>query len=295
MSNNKQNLKIAVVGDVHDQWDINDHQALHALQVDLVLFVGDFGNESWQLVKTIASLDLPKAVIFGNHDSWYSATDWGRKKSPYDRTTEDWVQRQIDILGNTQVGYGYLDFPQFNLSVVGSRPFSWGGSEWKYNQFYRSRYGVNNFVESTNKIVEAGRSAKYDNLIMIGHNGPLGLGDRPESICGRDWEPLGGDYGDPDFREAIDRLSAIGKSIPLITFGHMHHRLRHTQHRLRDPIIHTQGRLYLNAARCPRVIQSADGVLRNFSLVTLTNSQVSSAKLVWVNDRGKIFNQENYL
>ena len=43
---NQPDLKIAIVGDVHDQWDENDRDALHALNVDLVLFVGDFGNES---------------------------------------------------------------------------------------------------------------------------------------------------------------------------------------------------------------------------------------------------------
>ena len=38
--------KIAVIGDVHDQWEIEDNLALEALQVDLALFVGDFVNES---------------------------------------------------------------------------------------------------------------------------------------------------------------------------------------------------------------------------------------------------------
>ncbi|HBE31491.1 MAG TPA: TIGR04168 family protein, partial [Cyanobacteria bacterium UBA11368] len=42
----KQVIKIAVVGDVHDQWEEQDAGALEHLGVDLVLFVGDFGNES---------------------------------------------------------------------------------------------------------------------------------------------------------------------------------------------------------------------------------------------------------
>ncbi|MFM8007087.1 MAG: TIGR04168 family protein, partial [Dolichospermum sp.] len=36
-------VKIAVVGDIHDQWDVEDGMALKHLGVDLVLFVGDFG------------------------------------------------------------------------------------------------------------------------------------------------------------------------------------------------------------------------------------------------------------
>lgn len=119
-------LKIAVVGDIHDQWEEDDGIALKHLGVDLVLFVGDFGNESVELVRKIASLDIPKAAVMGNHDAWYTATEWGRRKCPYDRTKEDWVQKQLDLLGEAHVGYGKLDLPSFNLTVVGGRPFSWG-------------------------------------------------------------------------------------------------------------------------------------------------------------------------
>ncbi len=73
-------IKIAVVGDVHDLWEAEDELALKHLGVDLVLFVGDFGNESVEIVRQIAEIKLPKAVILGNHDAWYSATPWGQKK-----------------------------------------------------------------------------------------------------------------------------------------------------------------------------------------------------------------------
>ena len=96
----KDNRKrIAVIGDVHYLWNDYDYQALKFFDVDLVLFVGDFGNEALSIVKEIASIDLPKAVVMGNHDAWYSATHWGRQKCPYDRNQEDWVQQQLDILG----------------------------------------------------------------------------------------------------------------------------------------------------------------------------------------------------
>ena len=122
----KTSLKIAVVGDVHDQWEQEDGIALKHLGVDLVLFVGDFGNESVEVVREVASLDMPKAVVLGNHDAWYTATEWGRKKCPYDRSQENRVQAQLDILGVSHVGYSKLDFPAFNLTVVGGRPFTWG-------------------------------------------------------------------------------------------------------------------------------------------------------------------------
>ncbi|HBL61908.1 MAG TPA: TIGR04168 family protein [Cyanobacteria bacterium UBA8803] len=278
-----QLIKIAVVGDVHDQWETEDAIALHYLGVDLVLFVGDFGNESVDVVRRIASVDLPKAAILGNHDAWYTASDWGRKKCPYDRNLQDGVQQQLDLLGETHVGYGYCDFPELQLSVVGSRPFSWGGPGWKNEEFYQERYGVNSFEESVERIITAAQSATYDTIIFMGHNGPTGLGDEPEAPCGRDWQPLGGDHGDPDFAEAIAQTQAMGKNIPLVTFGHMHHKLRHTKTRLRTAIsTSSQRTVYLNSASVPRIIQTETDRVRNFSVVYLEDGVVSEIFLVWV-------------
>ncbi|MBD1924811.1 TIGR04168 family protein [Trichocoleus sp. FACHB-90] len=281
-SHQEKSIKIAVVGDVHDQWEAEDELALKHLGVDLALFVGDFGNESVDVVEAIASLNLPKAAIMGNHDAWYSASDWGRKRCPYDREKEDRVQEQLDLLGEAHVGYGKLDFPKLNLSVVGSRPFSWGGLVWKNAEFYQERYKVTNFAESTERIVAAANSAAYETIIFMGHNGPIGLGDRAEDPCGKDWYPIGGDYGDPDFADAIAKTRNQGKTIALVTFGHMHHQLRHTKE-LRNPIyIGAEGTVYLNAASVPRIIQTPSDRLRNFSLVSLQNGVVSQVSLVWL-------------
>jgi uncharacterized protein (TIGR04168 family) len=278
-------IKIAVVGDVHDQWEGDDAIALKHLGVDLVLFVGDFGNESVEVVKAIASLDIPKAAVFGNHDAWYTATDWGRKKCPYDRRYEDWVQEQMDLLGTADVGYGKLDFPEFNLTVVGSRPFSWGGPEWKYSQFYQERFGVSSLAQSRDRILAAAQNADTDTVIFLGHNGPTGLGSRPEDPCGKDWQPLGGDFGDSDLEGAIAQTKHLGKSIPLVTFGHMHHQLRHTkQHLRKSVVISPDGTVYLNAASVPRIVQHGLVRQRNFSLVTLQAGVVSQVSLVWVGE-----------
>ncbi|MEC4987065.1 MAG: TIGR04168 family protein [Oscillatoria sp. PMC 1068.18] len=288
-----QQITIAVVGDVHDLWEAEDELALKHLGVDLVLFVGDFGNESVEVVRAIANLTLPKAAVMGNHDAWYSATDWGRKRSPYDHSTEDRVQQQLDLLGEAHVGYGKLDLPELQLSIVGSRPFSWGGPDWRNKEFYQSRYNVNNFAESTLRIVAAAESTLYDTVIFLGHNGPVGLGDKPEDTCGRDWNPKGGDYGDPDLAEAIAKVRSFGKNIPLVTFGHMHHRLRHTQERLRAIVNQdSAGTIYLNSARVPRIINEETDKLRNFSLVSLSNRVVTEISLVWVKSDFSIVSKE---
>jgi uncharacterized protein (TIGR04168 family) len=300
-------IKIAIVGDIHDQWESADADALHALGVDLVLFVGDFGNESIDIVKAVASLDLPKAAIFGNHDAWYSATKWGKDKCPYDRSREDRVQQQLDILGAAHVGYGQLDFPQLGLGVVGSRPFSWGGSEWKNRTFYRDRFGITSFAESRDQMVRSAQASTQNTLLFIGHNGPTGLGSAPEDPCGKDWgSPIGGDYGDPDFEQALTATRFLGKNIPLVTFGHMHQRLRHRQDQSRRVAVYAENTLYLNAACAPRIV-AADGQVygrnewqggadrrRNFSVVTLVNGVVAQAALVWLDRSGVVSEQVLY-
>ncbi len=276
-------IKIAVVGDVHDQWEEEDGIALQHLGVDLVLFVGDFGNEAVSVVQAIAALDIPKAVILGNHDAWYTATDWGRSKCPYNRQTEDWLKQQLELLGHTHVGYSHLDFPELGLSVVGGRPFTWGGQEWKYGQFYQEWLGINSFVESTERIMDAVQKTTYAKVIFLGHNGPLGLGDRPEDPCGRDWQPMGGDFGDPDLAEAIAITRDYGKVIPLVAFGHMHHRLRHSKTQQRKAVhLSPERTIYLNAASVPRIINSGAAKQRNFSLVWLEGETVARISLVWV-------------
>lgn len=276
-------VKIAVIGDVHDLWAAEDALALQALAVDLALFVGDFGNEAVEVVRAIAALDLPIAVAFGNHDAWYTATPWGVKQCPYDRTQEDRVQQQLDLVGEAHVGYRWRDFTQFGFSVVGGRPFSWGGPDWKNGKFYQERFGITNFAASAERMIAATQSAQFNTVLFLGHNGPTGLGDQAEDPCGKDWYPLGGDHGDPDLDRAIAAAKAAGKQVPLVTFGHMHHSLRHTKERLRTAMVQDHdGTIYLNAASVPRVIQTPEGWRRNFSLVTLEQGVVTDVSLVWV-------------
>ncbi len=289
-------LRIAIVGDVHDQWTSADHEALHALSVDLVLFVGDFGNESVEIVRQVSQLNLPKAIVLGNHDAWYSVTKAGRESAPYDRTVEDRLQIQLDLLGETHVGYGKLEFPQWDLTVVGGRPFSWGGSEWINKSFYRDRYGIHNSAESADRIVQTLQAAQGQHIILMGHNGPAGLGTRPDDLCGKDWNPLGGDHGDRDLESAIEQAHHLGISIALVTFGHMHHRLRHIT-ATRKRTLTTATTTYLNAACVPRVTHSTktNTTNRSFSIVTLNDGQIQEATIVWLNDQHQIVYEDPLL
>jgi uncharacterized protein (TIGR04168 family) len=294
-------MLIAVIGDVHDLWEPTDALALEHLGVDLALFVGDFGNESIEIVTTIAQLPLPIAVALGNHDAWYSATPWGRQQCPYNRLKIDLVQAQLDVLGVAHVGYGCRELPDLGLAVVGGRPFSWGGPDWKYADFYQSRFGVSDLTDSTTKITAAGLASSAETLLVLSHNGPFGLGENPDSPCGRDWQPLGGDFGDPDLAAAIQKWQAAGKQIPLVAFGHMHHQLRHTR-QVQRQMIHVQDHegsqtaktktIYLNAAAVPRIKSTPQGRVRNFTLVSLDAGQVTDVNLTWLGEDLQIISQE---
>ncbi|MFN3361455.1 MAG: TIGR04168 family protein [Pseudanabaenaceae cyanobacterium] len=282
-----RHIRIAIVGDIHDQWDGGDHLALSHLKPDLVLFVGDIGNEAVALVELINTLDIPKAVILGNHDAWYTASEWGRKRSPYKGEGQGCrVQRQLEILADCHVGYGYKDFPALGLSVVGGRPFSWGGAEWKNGSFYAERFGVTDFQSSLDLICAQAGQAQFHNLIFLGHNGPIGLGAQPSAPCGKDWKPLGGDYGDPDFYSAIEFCRQT-HAIPLVAFGHMHHHLKVEPYQ-RETIVVQRGTVYINAACVPRWRLVGDTIFRFFTVVELVDYQVESVRQLWVEQNGTI-------
>lgn len=286
-------VKIAVVGDIHDLWELEDNAALSHLNVDLAIFLGDYGNEAVEVVRRIAAVDLPKVAVMGNHDAYYSASNKGIKNCPYDRTREDWVQLQMDLLGDAHIGFSKREFPQFNLTIVGGRPFSWGGSKWRYRKFYSDRFDVRNFDESSDLILAAADEADHSTVIFVGHVGPLGLGSEPDDPCGKDWGKTSADYGDPDFARAIALTQESGKRVPLVTFGHMHHKLKKDSPQLRKRVVtDPEGTVYFNAANVPRIEKSEMGDRRSFSLVTLTNGNVAAISQIWLDANFKQLSAE---
>jgi uncharacterized protein (TIGR04168 family) len=104
---------------------------------------------------------------------------------------------------------------------------------------------------------------------------------------------VGGDHGDRDFAAAIQQAETLGKSVAFVTFGHMHHRLRHLTAQ-RDRYRHTHYTTYLNAACVPRIIHSSrtNTTNRCFTIATLQNGQLKDAGIVWLNDRHQIVHED---
>ncbi|XXG64600.1 hypothetical protein AAC387_Pa05g2505 [Persea americana] len=291
-------LRIAVVGDVHDDWDLRDDaKALHFLQPDLVLFTGDFGDENVEVVRSIANLKMPKAAILGNHDCWYTHQFSEKRKNR--------VQLQLECLGEEHVGYCRLDFPMLKLSIVGGRPFSCGGDKIFRGRLLSERHGVCDMEGSAKKIYEAalGTPEGYS-VIFLAHNGPTGLGCKVNDICGRDWVFEGGDHGDPDLAQSISDLKRNTKlSIPLVVFGHMHKELAYRIGLRKMVVVGSDDTIYVNGAVVPRVkcsvskegnsgggfvrqeILHADvsgGTLRAFTVIDITDGRVEKITECWV-------------
>lgn len=89
-----------------------------------------------------------------------------------------------------------------------------GGPSWEQvADFYKHVYGCNSQAESVERTVAALREAPQAHAcVLVCHSGPAGLGSQPQDICGVDFwldeatqQPKGGDWGDVDLREALDR------------------------------------------------------------------------------------------
>ncbi|KAG6557568.1 hypothetical protein Mapa_000844 [Marchantia paleacea] len=257
--------RIAIVGDVHDAWDpVIDARALDLLQPDLVLFTGDFGNKNVDLVSSISTLNFPKAAILGNHDCWFPSGVPNHTRSY--KLEPDPIQVQLDLLGNSHVGYNRLDFPQLKISVVGGRPGSWGGLHM-HNKTKRF-FGATNMDHSSALISKAALGAPEDNfLLLLAHNGPTGLGSKYNDICGKDWELGGGDHGDRDLRNAISQVKKKRK-VPLVVFGHMHKGLQYGVSERNMIVVGEDKSVYLNAAVVPRIRKLSSSNADEVSLET---------------------------
>ena len=273
-------VRLAVVGDVHDQWSAADAAALGGLGADVAVFVGDFGNENLGLVERVGALEHEKAVILGNHDAWH--TMYSRR-----RTRRGRVDEQLRALGDSHVGYAAKAWPEKRLSVVGARPFSAGPKPWKaHGAFYKGRYGVAGYQQSAARIADVARRQPDDHaLVVLGHSGPAGLGEKAYDICGVDWQVPGGDHGDADLRAALNALHAEGRAVACCLFGHMHEALNGRTHpgkKRRMVAVDRRGVVYVNAAVVPRVVVDGARTRHNFTLVDLSGRDVAAVWEVWV-------------
>jgi uncharacterized protein (TIGR04168 family) len=269
---------MTVVGDVHRWWRNADEVFLERSRPDLSLFVGDLGDEDVEITRRVAALPIPKAVILGNHDAWQS---FGRKAA----TAK--LREILAALGEDHLAYGVREVPAAGVSVVGARPFSWGGPSLRSPELYDEIYGIHTMRQSAAAIVDAARNAQHRDLVILAHNGPLGLGGQTSDPFGKDFGKPGGDWGDRDLALAIQRIEGFGLRVRAVIAGHMHHKLVHPRGAERTRFVRRGDTLFLNAAYVPRVRQTADGdELGCFLRTRWQGGDCTAIEEVWVDVHG---------
>jgi uncharacterized protein (TIGR04168 family) len=271
---------LAVVGDVHRWWRAADAAFLERTRPDLSLFVGDLGDEDVEMVRAIAGLSVPKAVILGNHDAWQS---FGRK------VCTDKLRASLELLGDDHLAFAVREVPRAGISVIGARPFSWGGQSLRSPELYDEIYGIRTMRQSAAAIVDAARSAQHRDLVILAHNGPLGLGAATHDLCGKDFGKPGGDWGDRDLALAIQRIEGMGLRVRAVIAGHMHHKLVHPRGGERTRFARREDTLFVNAARVPRVQRDEDGdELSYFVRLRWSRGECTAVEEVWVDVHGDV-------
>jgi len=268
-------LRIAIAGDLHGQWDHVDEQLLARLAPDALLVVGDLSDGQARIPARLAQLSLPVACILGNHDTGRDAS--GRT-----------LQRQLDALGDRHCGWGLRELHPPGIAVVGARPASAGGG-FHLNQAVQAVFGPVGLQESAARISSAAlRADPALPLILLAHCGPSGLGSHASDICGRDWKPPACDWGDQDLALAIDQIRHQ-RPLPLVVFGHMHHRLKRGQGDRLSVFRDRAGTVYLNTAFVPRHSHDEQGrSLRHFSWVELRDGEISELSHRWYEPDGAL-------
>ena len=275
-------LRLAIAGDLHGQWDQADATLMQILQPDALLVVGDLADGDVRLPRLLRELELPVACVLGNHDAARDAS--GRT-----------LARMEQALGDcTAAGpsSGWIPLPL--------------GGGWPARQCRRrvlslssglAHWGELSLFESAQRITAAALQAPADRpLVLLAHSGPTGLGSDAADPCGRDWKRPACDWGDQDLQEAIRQIRKH-RPLPLVIFGHMHHRLRHGAGQRRTVLQDRQGTTYLNAACVPRHGIDASGrPWRHFSWVELAaNGEVQLAAHRWYGLDGAVMEQQMLL
>lgn len=271
---------LTIVGDVHRSWRRGDERFLEQGGQVLTLFVGDLGDEDVEMTRRVAALPVPKAVILGNHDAWESFSHKGVSRK---------LQQCLDTLGPDHLAYAVREVPEAGISIVGARPFSWGGQSLRSVEVYEPLYGVRTQRQSAAKIVQVARKAQHRDIVILAHNGPLGLGGNTNSIYGKDFGKPGGDWGDRDLALALEKLAAQGFRVRCVIAGHMHDRLVHPRGEARKRFVRCGETLFVNPAVVPRVREAQDGSeVGYFVRCRFQNGVLLGFEELWVDGEGKI-------
>lgn len=285
-------LKIAVIGDIHSQFDETDVRAFNDSDYDAILIVGDLPGRTHAGTLGIASqlsrLSKPSYFMPGNHDG-VSLVQLIAEIKANESLIERSHHRQFkrceqlkEALGPLQYcGYSLhnLDLRGKRFHLLGARPHSMGGPNLGFRPYLKAVFGVSSFADSAARL-----KTLFDRctepVLILAHNGPTGLGESRDDIFGCDFKREEGDFGDSDLQEAIEYARSQGKRVLAVAAGHMHHRVRGGGERTTHLFVN--GVHYLNAARVPRIWKESGKVCRHHAKITISEDwSVICDQVVW--------------
>ncbi len=283
-------LRLAVIGDLHDAWNDFDVRSLNGAGYDAIVFVGDLGRgdeTSRRISRSIARLGPPTLVLPGNADAPHAArlrAELSLRRG-LDRLFGETAEAAPGerLCGVQLAGYSLHRPPQEEpaLTLVAGRPFSLGGPELSFAAELEASFGVKTLADSTERLVALVEQVETEALVFVSHNGPAGLGDRPDDLWGCDFRPETLDWGDPDLAVAIEHARRRGRRVLAVVAGHMHHRLQAGQGERRW--LHREdGTLYVNPARVPRIERREGGQTHHHVSLRVGAGGASAEPVFWL-------------
>ncbi|MEM7138371.1 MAG: metallophosphoesterase [Myxococcota bacterium] len=278
--------RVALVGDLHGSWDESDVRAFNASDYELLVFTGDLGSGTAKngvaMAQSMSRLTKPAVVMPGNNDVPFLAeiaAEFGHQRGLADilELGEATDERRAQI---RLTGYEALVFTvgEQRFTIVTGRPFAMGGNELSFAESLARNYDVHSMEESTKRLNALIDEVETERLIILGHNGPYGLGGLPTDIWGCDFLPEHGDWGDHDLASAIQRAMDRGLEL-LVVAGHMHHHvLGGGQRQWRAE---RRGVPHVNPARVPRIYADENRELRYHVAVDLDRGGFDLEEIEW--------------
>lgn len=272
--------KIALIGDLHGTWNARDNDFFNEADYDLLLFVGDLGSgtlgNELSVIRLISHVRVPGLVLPGNNDAEYLGP------LAAELAYQSGAGALRELAGIAPAAYlepcGYSNHPLETeggpVTLITARPCAMGGSEFSFAAELERNYGVASLKDSARRLKEQVDSAPTKTIIFLGHNGPFGLGGEAGDLWARDFPLPDGadsspplDWGDTDYREAIDYARSRGKEVLGVVGGHIH-RMRQkgvsVPQKSSSFVVRREDILYVNPAVVPRIVTSEAGEFHHF-------------------------------
>lgn len=282
-------MRIAAIGDIHGFWNEADTDYFNASDYDALLFVGDLPRLAGGLdvARQLARLNKPAWLIPGNHDGCTTlqllseVKNWPRLCRITSFGMARRVRRLARALGPVRLaGFEGFDLAD-NLGLIVARPHAMGPDRFYYQHYMKTRYDVDNFAASADKLKALVDQAPPD-IIFLAHNGPAGLGEHAQDIWGCDFSNEPADFGDPDLQTAIEYARQSGHRVLAVLGGHMHLRSKAGLHR-RGALVR-DNTLYINAAEVARI---RSGGTRHHHVRLNVGPAGAQAEQIWVANCGE--------